>query len=72
MKDGKKYDFNILTKATESLKDLFRPVYLSDNPSHAFAVVPPKVSGAKNVAGPVSLTENARHKWQSLFSKWKV
>ena len=61
--DGKRYDYSVLTKTTESLKCLFHPVYLSDNPSHHFYVVPPKVSGAKNVAGPVHLTKTARRKY---------
>ena len=41
-------------------------MYLSDNPSHPFYVVPPKVSGAKNVAGPVHLTKNARRKYAAF------
>ena len=41
---------------------VFHPVYLSDNPSHPFYVVPPKVSEEKNVAGPVQLTKNDRRK----------
>ena len=63
--DGKRY--SVLTKTTECLKCLFHPVYLSDNPSHPFYVVPPKVSGAKNVAGPVYLTKNARHKYAEFI-----
>ena len=41
---------------------VFHPVYLSDNPSHPFYVVPPKGSGEKNVAGPVQITKNDRRK----------
>ena len=64
--DGKRYDYSVLTKTTECLKCLFHPVYLSDNPSHPFYVVPPKVSGEKNVAGPVQLTKNDRRKYAAF------
>ena len=67
VKDGKKYDFSVLTKATESLRENVHPVYVSENPGHTFNVVPPLVSGAKNVAGPVSLTENARQKYAEFI-----
>ena len=41
---------------------VFHPVYLSDNPSHPFYVVPPKGSREQNVAGPVQITKNDRRK----------
>ena len=50
---------------------MFHPVYLSESPSHAFNVVPPKVSGPKDVAGPVYLTENARHKYAEFIMQVK-
>ena len=65
--DGEKNDYNVLTNAPESLRDNVHPVYVSENPGHTFNVVPPLVSGAKNVAGPVSLTENARQKYAEFI-----
>ena len=67
VKDGKKYDFSVLTKAPESLRDNVHPVYVSENPGHTFNDVPPKVSRPKNVAGPVYLTKNARHKYAEFI-----
>ena len=65
--DGEKNDYNVLTNAPESLRDNVHPVYVSENPGHTFNDVPPKVSGPKNVAGPVYLTKNARHKYAEFI-----
>ena len=46
--------------------DMFHLVSLSKIPSNAFNDVPPTVSGPKNVARPVYLTKNARHKYAAF------
>ena len=46
---------------------MFHLVSLSKIPSNAFNDVPPTVSGPKNVARPVYLTKNARHKYAEFI-----
>ena len=48
------------------MKDIFGPVYISDDVSHKFNLVPPKVEVPKDVTGPVYLTEEARHKYSEI------
>ena len=69
---------------TETLKDLIGPVYLSEDVSHKFSVVPPRVEAPRwenkllmiskatfhrDVSGPVYLTEEARHKYGEFIKQ---
>ena len=52
-----------------NMKDIFGPVYISDDVSHKFNLVPPKVEVPKDVTGPVYLTEEARHKYSEFVKQ---
>ena len=58
-----------MAKHAEALKDLIGPVYLAEDVSHGFSVVPPKYETPKDVNGPIYLTEEARHKYSEFIKQ---